>query len=163
MEQAHFSTVFVALLWGAGLPERGASLPRPHGAQPCTGLQQETACFHFTGPTRQCVQVGLHMGSGVLLGTLLLHQLQSWVPNILHALMTTPQAAAQTGRFPNKWNCSSPIMTAMPAHHCILAIGQTWQPQCLGRREGSHGLLLDALVLVPVSRSRSHTSSSPFG
>lgn len=90
------------------------------------------------------------------LGTLLPHQLQSWVPSTLHALMTTPQAAAQIGRFPSKWNCSSPMMTAMPADHCILATGQTRQPQCLGRREGSHGLLLDGLVLVLVSRSSSH-------
>lgn len=70
--------------------------------------------------------------------------------------MTTPQAAAQIGRFPSKWNYSSPMMTAMPADHCILATGQTWQPQCLGRREVSHGLLLDALVLALVTCSRSH-------
>lgn len=50
LERVHFSTVFVALLWRAGLPESKAGLPRPHGAQPCAGLQQETPCFHCTGP-----------------------------------------------------------------------------------------------------------------
>lgn len=50
LEQAHFSTVFVALLgggMGVGYRASGeqASLPRPHGAQPCVGLQQETHVF----------------------------------------------------------------------------------------------------------------------
>lgn len=57
LKRFHFSTVFVAVLWGAGLPESEASFPRPHRVQPRTGLRQETSCFQFTGPC-QALQAG---------------------------------------------------------------------------------------------------------
>lgn len=157
LEQAHFSTVFVALLWGAGLPEsRGPACQGHREPSPVLASSRKQHVFISQVLLGSVCRLGCTWAQGT-------HQLQSCVPSTLHALMTMPQAAAQVGRFPSEWNCSSPMTTAMPGDHCILATGQTWQPQCLGRREGSHGLLLDGLVLVLVSRSRSHTSSSPFG
>lgn len=56
LKRFHFSTVFVAVLWGTGLPESKASFPRPHRVQPCTGLQQETSCFQLTSPCQATLQ-----------------------------------------------------------------------------------------------------------
>lgn len=70
-------------------------------------------------------------------------------------MRTTPQTTTQTGRFPTKWNCSRPTMTAMPDDRCILATAQMWQPRCLGAKEGFHCLLEDAVALILVICSRS--------
>lgn len=70
LEQAHFSTVFVALLggWGGvgvvqGFLRAGQLTKAAWSPAPCRPPAGNT-CFHFTGPARQCVQAGLHGDSG---------------------------------------------------------------------------------------------------
>lgn len=163
LEQAHFSTVFVALLGGGGGVQgflRAASLPRPHGAQPCVGLQQETHVFV----------------SQVLLGSMCrlgCTETQDVTPPAATATGTQHTSCCQqlstqehstdhnqAGRFPTKWNCSRSMMPVMPDDHCTLVTSQTRrQPQRLGAKEGFHCLLEDALALILVSCPRSHESS----
>lgn len=89
MEQARFSTVFVALLGGEGVQGflRAGQLTKATWSPALCWPLAGNTCFHFTGPARQCVQATLHR-----LRMLLRQQLRPQVPNVLHLAAEHPGA-----------------------------------------------------------------------
>ena len=108
LKRLHFSTVFVVVLWGAGLPESEASFPRPHRVQPRTGLRQDTSCFQFTGPC-QALQAGPR-STNRLYGESGCRPCRSWEPSAGQRSSRTTEGPRWTPEGP----CSETALAAGP-------------------------------------------------